>query len=1363
MGSDMKYRSNYHVALLMLAVLSAPILPGLLVSGPVGGGPGHILDPGGEKADPVVGSVAVRSELHIEFGLDRVLRDGDAYTGVRIKDGAVDEGFFGEERPFLPVQLFPEGKIDQMEVRFYDKVVLRPEPVPYLRPSPLLDMKEVISPEWRGRVNDTISYGWELFDLSSNIENGYHGREYTLRLYPVEYAGESAEISTRAVVTYFYTPGELWHPIHASGKPTGDVKYLIITHSSLSEALEPLAEWKSMKGKLARIMTVGDIEEEYSGKDIQEKMRNCVMEFESNYDLDHLLLAGDVDLVKTRATINTNPYPGYGEGTTFGTDLYFACVDESTSWNSDNDGVYAEVGELDDHIPDMAVGRLAISDPTTMSLKVEELITREKELEYDPKRMTAVYMVGNPLSNPGDPVDTVDNFWTLYGDGEFDSRETLYFDGTGTKAFSSGGFKSVVGKGYQAYSYFSHGQKTGIPNLYSNDQVPSLSADGPEGVFFAMACLTGWFDDSGNCFAEAMTETPDVGVLAYMGASRLAVGAIDKTYSGDAPGLEEDFWRIMREVLRGNVSPTAGDVWRETISYFAHSFYPFTDGGMANAAMRTYLEYNMVGEPDAPLMFSEWGDLKLEYALSRERDNITVNVTDGYGDPVAGANVTLYRAGELGLVGRTGVGGNVTMSIPENNGGTVNLSAYKMGYHLVNTTIQLHDRLEPTALYSVSPPFPDGRRGVYITTPTVTLYGDEPVSVEYGWDGGEIFAGPQGQTSDAPEGAHKLLFRVEDRMGLLSPWVEVNFSVDLTLPEMGVNTTPAKPDGEKGWFVTRPTVELSSLEPLEDVTYKLNSWSYVDYSGPFELPEGINTITFKGYDLSGNLNTTSEDIRIDLTPPSSDVTISHLPDGERNYYITPPNITLREFQEEGSWGQYRWDEGEWNLFTTPVQPPEGIHSFQYRGIDEAGNIEQEKTLVFKVDTIFPELSLDVEPGKPDGDNGYYRVKPAVTAESTEGEVHYILEPTGTYVDWRGDHLNFPSTLYIENGLWTLHVRVVDPAGNTRYADPLEFKVDTEDPEFTWAVSPFNPDGENGWYRAQPILTVDILSKNTTADWSYQGSSNWTELTGPLRPSEGVHDLVLRAVDIAGNIVMASPGEIKVDRQDPILEILGPEEGSVFGVFGPEVIWSGSDNTSGIMLFETCVDNGEWLNRGLAEDLHISNLSNGRHRISVRATDMAGNLVVKVRHFSMDTVAPSVKFHTPIGSSIPLDEVIMVTFSEPMDKNTVNVTVVGVEGDLSWENFSLTFTPGAFLDHSRTYTVIVTGRDIYGNSLGVFNWTFTTVIIEEQVSEKEERIGPIPFVIGGAVVVLILIVLTLVILFKRTRRYSNEDVFFLDEE
>ncbi|MGA1872745.1 MAG: C25 family cysteine peptidase [Thermoplasmatota archaeon] len=1126
--------------LVAILILSPSITAFTEAAGPIRKGSDIIPPPSLMDTGEPEGPHTFSERLEVEWTLDL---DGGVGS-VRIADAANVAGEQGTSEQYLVREIGFQGSISDLDVRFTDPVNMEASPLPFMVPGIVgLDEGEE-HPLWKGHIEKDIFHRYEIANLGSQNSDGTFEELLSLRLFPVDYTinGKCTVYNTIEIeYTITGSPGpSLSSRSVPNGKTLGDPSYLIITHRDLASSLLELVKWKSQKGVFTRLATVQDIAANYSKKDIQEEIRAYVMDMEAAYDIDYLLLVGDVNLVKTRNTVNLYPYTPYGEPSTFASDSYFACVDQGSSWNGDNDKYYAESGELDDALPNLAVGRIASNDKSVISDLVDHLIQRERGFTWDPEMEKAVFIAGDPDTVPGYPPDTLDHFWDTYAKDVFDDRETIYYDGSGTLSFSSTSFRDTIGNKIQAACYFSHGTQTGLPGLFSNTQVPTLSNSGPEGSLFTMACLTGYFDStSTESFAEVMTETKDRGVLGYIGSSRLAVGEIDTTYSGDAPGLEEDYWRSVRKAAEGNLTPTIGDIYRDAVTHFSTSFYPFPTDYYGYSAQRTFLEYNLFGEPEAPLFFRPPENLSLEFDIAEDNDTIWARVTNSTGAPIEGAAVTLFRFQELGISALTNETGEVNITIPDSNGGLVNITAHRTGDLPVNHTIELPDELAPTPLYTIDPPEPDGFSDIYITEPVIRLFSDEEGEIEFRMDGGPSSLHSEDVVVVGENGHHVVEFRAIDKVGHYSEWMTFNFSVDNVLPELYVTTDPEVPDGENGWFNSPVTVGLGSPEELAMSYYRIDDSIETALDDNFTLYNGVHDVRFRAFDSAGNVNFTSARISIDTTLPYSTIEVSREPDGDNGYYVTPPTIILNAVDHNGAFPQYRWDNGTWEDYDVPIYPPKGVHRLEYRAVDRTGNIEQiANFLLFSYDPDPPALSHNITPDRPDGDNDIYVTKPIVELFVEPGEmsdfgIRYFLAEMDQGFDWTSDGMRYIGPLLIPQGKWRLHTMAIDAAGNKHFPAPIDIHVDTTPPDMVWNITPVQPDGENMWYVEAPVLSVSEVSEEAYVLFSLDDNESWMEFRNNVSLPPGEHTLRIMAVDRAGNTAVGLPFSYRYDDKDPI--------------------------------------------------------------------------------------------------------------------------------------------------------------------------------------------------------------------------------------
>ena len=115
--------------------------------------------------------------------------------------------------------------------------------------------------------------------------------------------------------------------------------YIIITNHELKPIFKQLADWKTKKGVPAFIKTVEEIEPNYEGSDLQEKIRNYLKEVETKYDAGiFVLLGGDVNIVPERLYSKTK----------FATDMYYATV--VGTWNANNNDKFGEGSDVTDYV-----------------------------------------------------------------------------------------------------------------------------------------------------------------------------------------------------------------------------------------------------------------------------------------------------------------------------------------------------------------------------------------------------------------------------------------------------------------------------------------------------------------------------------------------------------------------------------------------------------------------------------------------------------------------------------------------------------------------------------------------------------------------------------------------------------------------------------------------------------------------------------------------------------------------------------------------------------------------------------------------------------------------------------------------------
>jgi hypothetical protein len=97
----------------------------------------------------------------------------------------------------------------------------------------------------------------------------------------------------------------------------------------------------------------------------------------------------------------------------------------------------------------------------------------------------------------------------------------------------------------------------------------------------------------------------------------------------------------------------------------------------------------------------------------------------------------------------------------------------------------------------------------------------------------------------------------------------------------------------------------------------------------------------------------------------------------------------------------------------------------------------------------------------------------------------------------------------------------------------------------------------------------------------------------------------------------------------------------------------------------------------------------------------------------DTTPPTIIEHTPTGKNVPVTTRITVTFSKPMNKESVEYASSiepEVQGEFDWEENTVIFTPYSNLDYDTTYTVTIgqEAEDSADSNLEEpYEWRFST--------------------------------------------------------
>jgi hypothetical protein len=292
-------------------------------------------------------------------------------------------------------------------------------------------------------------------------------------------------------------------------------------------------------------------------------------------------------------------------------------------------------------------------------------------------------------------------------------------------------------------------------------------------------------------------------------------------------------------------------------------------------------------------------------------------------------------------------------------------------------------------------------------------------------------------------------------------------------------------------------------------------WHFPTGTSYTTIPDGIWYWKARTQDSDGDWSDFSEYqiLKIDTTLPNEFIPTA---DPSSWTFDNQPSIYFSTTDDCSGVARYelKVDSDEFELATSPYRLPElsdGIHIVTVRAFDQAGNYQDASVQVY-IDTQPPEKFV------PAAD-------PSGWTSNTQPQLSFSTTDTVSGIDYykikidSGDFTQQTSPYTIptlSDGIHTVKVRAYDLAGN--YIDgATEVKIDTKPPNsFKPAVEP------SGW----TSITQPVIEYSTSDSASGMDRYELKIDTGPFSihtspytlssQSEGVHNITIRAYDVAGN-------------------------------------------------------------------------------------------------------------------------------------------------------------------------------------------------------------------------------------------------------
>ncbi|EBX8652068.1 Ig-like domain repeat protein [Salmonella enterica subsp. enterica serovar Westhampton] len=465
-----------------------------------------------------------------------------------------------------------------------------------------------------------------------------------------------------------------------------------------------------------------------------------------------------------------------------------------------------------------------------------------------------------------------------------------------------------------------------------------------------------------------------------------------------------------------------------------------------------------------------------------------------------------------------------------------------------------------------------------------------------------------------------------------------------------VNVVRLSIDGGKTWFKA-----TQSATP--------GVW---DYTWLADVGEGKHTLTVEATDKAGNKTTQQLDFIVDTLLSEPTIVLDSTDDsgtkGDNLTNVNKPTFLLGNIDADARYVTVEVQHGgtkevltatkdatgNWSVTPTGTWA-DGDYTLTVRVEDEAGNEKHSASLTVTVDT---QITIDVielvnDNGIP-GDNMTNDAHPQfrVTVPGDVNEVSLSIDGGVTWVKatqsatpgvW---NYTWPGT--VPDGDYTLNVKATDNAGNT-VTETLHFTIDTtlSTPVIVLdSADDTGIQGDNMTNRTQPTFNLQHIDDDavrvtvsvehggvTTTFDATKGVGGWT-FTPPTSWGAGDYTLSVSVEDKAGNTSHSASLTVTVDTQIAInnIELVndsGIPDDNLTNNVRPQFQVKVPTDVNEVRL---SIDGGKtWFNAtqsatpGVWDYTWLADVGEGKHTLTVEATDKAGNQTTQKLDFIIDTL------------------------------------------------------------------------------------------------------------------------------------------------
>ena len=463
-------------------------------------------------------------------------------------------------------------------------------------------------------------------------------------------------------INHFAQNGEMISQYPSKSNRDGEYQIMIVTPELFENDYQDLIDLYFERGMLTELVTTEFIASNVTGQDLQEKIRNYIIQEYTDHAVEYVLLGGDVEHVPYRGFYCTVQSSSVYEDNNIPSDLYYSGLDGT--WNDNGNNLWGEIGE-DDLLPDIAVARFTVSNITDLENMINKSVSYQDnpiDGELNRPLLAGEHLYSDPETWGADYLDLLigyheDNGYTTNGIPEDDDWEKLYAK---NGSWNGSDLIAKINQGKSFVHHVGHANYTYVMYLSPSD-ITNANFWGVNGVdhnytnVYTHGCMCGGFDQN-DCIAEDMVTLENF-AAAFVGNSRY--GWFNE---GQTEGPSQHLHREFVDAVYTDKLYRIGRAHME--SRIATSPWVNAAGQHEEGALRwCFYDCNVLGDPAMAIWTDNLIDINTEYtdAIPIGVPFMDVTVTSG-GDAVEGLRCTVIKDGVMHGVAITDESGNAVIN-----------------------------------------------------------------------------------------------------------------------------------------------------------------------------------------------------------------------------------------------------------------------------------------------------------------------------------------------------------------------------------------------------------------------------------------------------------------------------------------------------------------------------------------------------------------------------------------------------------------------------------------------------------------------------------------------------------------------------